>query len=151
MTRLLRLAGLNPLKVKVVLSTHQKPNNEEQSFLSLKQREWPYIREVMMYVDNEPWIFGRSVIPDESVNGSGGRLKLLGNKPLGMILFDDKRTERLSIEVAKISKLHNLFPNTIVNELPEHLWARRSLFKFHKLPIMVQEVFLPKCSFELPK
>ena len=150
MTKLLILAGLSPLKVKVGFSAHQMPNAEEQLFLKLGKRRWPYVREVMMYVDNEPWIFGRSIIPDDTLNGSGGRLKLLGNKPLGKVLFDDKSTERLFIEVAKISKAHYLYPQNVDQDASEYLWARRSLFCFHRLPIMVQEVFLPNCPFQLP-
>ena len=151
MTELLMLAGLSPLKVKVEFSAHQIPNPEEQLFLKLAQRRWPFVREVMMYVDNEPWIFGRSIIPNDTINGIGGRLKLLGNKPLGKVLFDDKSTERLFIEVAKISKVHYLYPQNFGPEPPDYLWARRSLFCFRRLPIMVQEVFLPNCPFKLPE
>ena len=150
MTSRLMAAGFGSLKVDVVNSAHQIPVKEEQYFLELRQRKRSYIREVIMHVDNKPWMYGRTVIPTTSLCGSLGQLKLLGNKPLGKVLFEDKSTVRLFIEVAKISKAHHLYSKYINNEHSNYLWARRSLFYFHSFPLLVQEVFLPNCPFQLP-
>ena len=100
-----------------------------------------------MHVDNKPWMFGRTIIPAKTLKGTGGQLKLLGDVPLGKVLFSNKLNPRLFIEVAKITKSHFLYPEFIMNGYDKDLWARRSLFHFQKSPLMVQEVFLPGCPF----
>ena len=151
MTRQLMQAGLGRLKVAVLSSAHQMAEKEERLFLNLQQRSWPYIREVIMHVDNEAWMYGRTVIPTAALNGCGGQLRLLGEKPLGQLLFHNKTNARLFIEVAKISKHHYLYPTFMDHLKGQHLWARRSLFQYQNFPLLVQEVFLPNCPLQVPQ
>jgi len=150
MTRRLIEAGMGALNVELVTSQHRLPFKEESSFLQLPQRQWSYIREVIMQITNTPWMCGRTVIPDMTINSGAGQLKLLGKKPLGKVLFDHNKSTRVFIEIAKISKEHFLYPDFIDDHKHPFLWARRSLFNFNKGPILVQEVFLPDCPFQLP-
>lgn len=150
MTRRLIEAGLGSLRVNVISSQHKVPFKEENLFLCLPQRRWSYIREVLMHVDNSPWVYGRTVIPDTTINGGAGQLKLLGEKPLGKVLFDNNKSSRIFIEVAKISSKHQLYPECVDDVIHPYLWARRSLFNFRSSPLLVQEVFLPDCPLQMP-
>ena len=149
MTQKLTAAGNKPLVVKLIGSGHQTISKQEQKLLNGQVRRNAFVREVIMQVDEQPWMYGRTVIPDETLNGPGGQLKLLGTKSLGSILFRNKKNLRLSIEVAKINHQHDLFPH-FLPELKDdktlELWARRSMFSFESRPLLVQEVFLPSCE-----
>jgi len=150
MTLHLLQAGLGSLKVSVISSQQRALFKEESLFLDLPQRRWAYVREVMMHVALSPWMYGRTVIPDTTLNSGAGQLKLLGDSPLGKVLFDNKKSTREFIEIAKISPLHHLFPQSVDKEQYPYLWARRSLFSFNGQPVLVQEVFLPDCSLKMP-
>ncbi|MCP4271672.1 MAG: chorismate lyase [Gammaproteobacteria bacterium] len=150
MTLHLLQAGLGSLKVSVMSSQQGALFKEESLFLDLPLRRWAYVREVMMHVDLSPWMYGRTVIPDTTLNGGAGQLKLLGDSPLGKVLFDNKKSTREFIEIAKISAHHHLFPQLVDVEVYPYLWARRSLFSFNEQPILVQEVFLPDCPLKMP-
>jgi chorismate--pyruvate lyase len=149
MTQRLTVATNKPLVIKLLSSEHQDISKQEQQLLNSQLKATAFVREVIMQVDGQSWMYGRTVIPDETLKGPGGQLKLLGTKSLGSVLFKNKKNLRLSIEVAKINNQHDLFPQL----LPEvkkgktlELWARRSMFLFEDSPLLVQEVFLPSCG-----
>ncbi len=150
MTRQLIIAGASGIKVDVIAAKHQRVAKEERLFLDLPQNNWSYVREVNMSIANTIWMYGRSVIPSRALQGAGGQLKMLGDKPLGNMLFSHGNSRRL-IEIAKISEDHHLFPAFEGSDAVKYLWARRSLFEFKKQPILVQEVFLPNCPLQIPE
>ena len=66
----------------------------------------------------------------------------LNTKPLGQLIFNDKRFKRMPFEItnmcsskAFLEELH------ITSEID--LWGRRSAFRFENLKMTVSEVFLP--------
>jgi chorismate lyase len=155
MTERLQAYALEPLKVELVTAKRQKVSMAERDFLDLTTFEWPYVREVVMHVDEKPWLVGRSVIPAQTINHKGRALTMLKNRPLGPLLFDGNLEARLFIEVAAITPGHRLFPDLTKlmpnsEQLPKRLWATRSLFTYGDNPLLVQEVFLPICPFKLP-
>lgn len=145
MTLKLTAAGNNPLVVKILSAEHQPIFEQERVLLNCHARRNAFVREVIMQVDEQPWMYGRTVIPDETLKGPGGQLKMLGSKPLGSLLFRNKKNLRVSVEIAKINHQHDLFPE-FMSDIKKELWARRSLFLFEDSPLLVQEVFLPKCG-----
>ncbi len=154
MTAKLRSATDLTVVVNLKSSAHIVPNKEETIFFDMPEAQSVYIREVIMSVGDSDWMFGRTIIPDETLAGEGEQLKLLGTNPLGTILFDPQYSERVLIEVAKISNKHFLYPHSLVKNLSVEdeleLWARRSVFHFFGKPLLVQEVFLPDCPINLP-
>ncbi|MFT5452973.1 MAG: chorismate--pyruvate lyase [Enterobacterales bacterium] len=135
-----------PLTVKVMSSSEQEIDKEEGAILKIATSQ-SYVREVVMSIDNKPWLYGRTIIPDQTLQGDGCELKLLGDKPLGQLLFKNELNSRQSIEVATITKNHHLYPHFAVDAGLEKLWARRSMFLFNGSPLLVQEVFMPNCPF----
>ncbi|MBN7823605.1 chorismate lyase [Bowmanella dokdonensis] len=102
------------------------------------------VREVILWGDDRPWVFARSLLPRALCEQDRGELSNLGEKPLGSILFNDARFERQPFQVTRLSAAHRLqsalkLPGTQV------LWGRRSVFHYLQWRMMVAEVFLPQC------
>lgn len=95
------------------------------------------VREVILLGDNVPWVFARSLIPSSFLQNSESGLSNIGTKPLGKLIFNDKRFVRGEFEVAKIE--HPLQPN----DASQLVWARRSCFTYQHTNLSVAEVFLP--------
>ena len=105
---------------------------------ALVPEEWQ-VREVLLWGDNQPWVFARSIIPLELCESD---FVNLNTKPLGQLIFNDKRFKRMPFEVTNmcsskefLAKLH--LPSEMA------LWGRRSAFSFEGLKMTVSEVFLP--------
>lgn len=97
------------------------------------------VREVILWGDEQPWVFARSVIPHALVNTL---LADLGDRPLGELLFNHAAFSRGPFELCQwpLQSLKVLFPTL---QGPEQLWARRSDFHYQGLTMLVAELFLP--------
>ena len=114
----------------------------------LRTGEPVLVREVLLYCDDVPQVFARSLLPLASLTGDEQQLANLGTQPLGQVLFNNPSLVRQRIElssfgddtgVAKLAKRLN--PNEETGE--QRLWGRRSIFMLEGKPLMVAEVFLP--------
>lgn len=98
----------------------------ESQFLQTQLGEYAWVREVYLFGNQaNPWVKARSIIPIQTLKGQGLRLRYLGNRSLGSLLFYRTRPEC----VRQIARL------------PEG-WTRRSLYLWHGQPLIVQEIFL---------
>tara|TARA_R110002153_G_scaffold14952_9_gene53841 strand:+ start:13432 stop:14022 length:591 start_codon:yes stop_codon:yes gene_type:complete len=97
------------------------------------------VREVLLWGNNQPWVFARSIIPEQMCRAEFAGL---GNQPLGKLIFNDPRFKRMPFQITQISSSH---PITSSLNLPSQhsLWARRSVFQFGGLALSVAELFLP--------
>ena len=104
----------------------------------LNQNEWQ-VREVILWGDNQPWVFARSIIPQRLCERD---FVNLNTKPLGQQIFNDKRFKRMPFDVTNISPSKAFLAQLhILSEMD--LWGRRSAFSFEDLKMTVSEVFLP--------
>ena len=69
-------------------------------------------------------------------------LSLLGNQPLGAVIFNDPQFVRQPFELAIVSANETI--PSLQAPLPHELWARRSIFCFEQYHMMVTECFLPQ-------
>ncbi len=108
------------------------------------------VREVLLFCDENPQVFARSLLPLSSLTGAEQALSNLGTQSLGQVLFNNPSLERQTIEVAefditssvgKLAKQIHLSSQPLLS--PENLWGRRSIFVLENKPLMVSEVFLP--------
>lgn len=103
------------------------------------------VREVLLFCDNKPQVFARSLLPLKSLTGEEKKLAKLGSQSLGQVLFNDPNLIRKRIEITALASAHSL--SALVSELnlssTQPLWGRRSIFILQNKPIMVAEVFLP--------
>jgi chorismate--pyruvate lyase len=98
----------------------------ESQLLGTPQYQQAWVREVYLFgSDDMPWVKARSIVPLRTLKGQGLRLRYLGNRSLGSLLFQRTKPDCIR-QIAR---------------LPEG-WARRSLYLWHQQPLIVQEVFL---------
>lgn len=112
---------------------------QERHELGLGQREWPFVREVLLLCHDTPWVFARTLIPATTLQGPARALTRLGSKPLGAVLFNDPRVRRGPIAVS------HLRPGELDPAEPADLWGRRSAFFLAGQPLLVSEYFLRAC------
>ncbi|WP_455473803.1 chorismate lyase [Bartonella sp. B30(2025)] len=85
-----------------------------------------WLREIILMGDNQPWLFGRTVIPQETLFDHNQALMHLGTVPLGRYLFSNNKLTRDYIHIGR--------QNT--------LWARRSRLRLAGKPLLLTELFL---------
>jgi chorismate--pyruvate lyase len=111
----------------------------ERRALNIPEGHWAVIREVILYGQQTPWVYARTIIPLTTLQGSLRRLHYLGNKPLGEQLFSDPSMRREPMEIALLTPQQ--LPHTLAISSP--VWGRRSVFRLSNKPLLVSEVFLP--------
>ncbi|WP_413736147.1 chorismate lyase [Sodalis sp. RH21] len=97
----------------------------EVALLPPCERYW--LREVVLCGDEQPWLVGRTLIPEDALAGAEWALTTLGDIPLGKWLFRDEAPARDYIQVGK----------------SDNLWARRSCFRPSGKSLLLTELFLP--------
>ncbi|WP_374112165.1 chorismate lyase [Bartonella harrusi] len=97
---------------------------EEAQHLPDSPRYW--LREVILMGDNQPWLLGRTVIPQETFCEHNQALMHLGTKPLGHYLFNNGNLTRDFIHIGQQGAL----------------WARRSRLRLQDKPLLLTELFL---------
>lgn len=120
-------------RVELVFQGWSHPRRSEALALGIHPRQRVLIREVRLIGRGRTWVHARSIIPASTLTGPQRRLRYLGERPLGAVLFRDPAMRRGPIETC-------LLPRHL---LTRRLWARRSVFYLDGKPLLVSEVFLP--------
>jgi chorismate lyase len=94
-------------------------------------------RQVILYLGDQPCVFGQSFLPDHTLQALTP-LAELGEQPLGDYIFQQADLVRGEIEVAQFAAGLQL-PE--LGKQPE-VWGRRSYFSLQQHELLVQEVFL---------
>ncbi|UVK79243.1 MAG: Chorismate pyruvate-lyase [Sodalis sp. Ffu] len=97
----------------------------ETNLLPTSKRLW--LREVVLYGDEKPWLAARTLIPDQKITGSAKELMQLGDMPLGRWLFLNRPPPRDFIQSGRVGSL----------------WARRYRLFPNDQPLLLTELFLP--------
>lgn len=98
---------------------------DEAEFLPADPRFW--LREIVLCGDGEPWLIGRTVVPESTLNGPEQMLQQLGTRPLGRYLFSSSTLSRDFIDPGQVGDL----------------WGRRSRLRLSGKPLLLTELFLP--------
>ena len=111
----------------------------------IKVAEPVLVREVLLFCDEVPQVFARSLLPLSSLTGDEKKLAELGNQSLGQVLFNSPQLQRKCIEISSFNRDNSVAKLASHYQLPnqEKLWGRRSVFMLQGKPLMVGEVFLP--------
>lgn len=115
-------------RVQVQYEAWQKPTLDERLSLKLPQQQLAWVREVALLGHHQVWVTARSIIPQHTLVGRGRRLKYLGSRSLGSLLFKGGKRGQLVICAPKSQ---------------QNRWTRRSMFYYANRPLLVQENFLP--------
>jgi len=128
--------------VKLLSVERDTPTPDEAVALGLKPRNQALIRQVLLFCDNAPLVYARTVIPLSSLRGALRGLVLLGNRPLGAVLFADKSMRRKALEITSLEKAHKCYSWTQYTGT-ERIYGRRSVFSLKNRELLVSEFFLP--------
>ena len=142
LTAHLRRQSAGNFRVQVLSQHWGLPRLSERRLLSMGDRDWGLIREVLLCCHDEPWVYARSVMPARSLTGHLRRLRGLDSRPLGHLLFTDRSMRRIPYEICRLPAAQ--LPLEGLPEQEAALWGRRSCFVFDQRPIMVSEIFLPE-------
>lgn len=100
------------------------------------------IREVVLYSDNKPMVFARSILPFQTQTENSEFINL-GSNPLGERLFHRADIEPGAIESALFPVMSNVGKlNIQLNGEKKPIWGRRRCFHRPNNSILVAEVFL---------
>jgi len=140
-----------------LLGQEKQVCNLDEANEFIKAGEAVLVREVLLYCDDVPQVFARSLIPLSSLTGEEQALANLGTQPLGQVLFNNPSLKRQQIEISSfdesssVAKLAKLLAGDLVKphesddqQETVELWGRRSVFIVENKPLMVAEVFLPQ-------
>lgn len=120
-------------QVEVIEEGFARPSLEEARTLGIGCRQYAWIREVRLCGDGEPWVLARTIIPRQTLQGKGRRLRHLGRKPLGAYLFSNPRWRRGPFDIGLCRPTSDQQPQI----------ARRSRFSRGGYSLLVGEYFLP--------
>lgn len=145
LTRRLQQACAGEFRVEVVDQCWRQPRLNERRRLAMPPRRLALIRQVYLYCDDRPCVFARTIIPRETLSGAQRHLAVLGNRPLGAVLFADPHMYREPMEFARLQAGERLFTAAVqrLASPPAAIWGRRSLFYLAGKPLLVNEIFLP--------
>lgn len=103
------------------------------------------VREVLLFCDDVPQVFARSLLPLKSLTGEQKQLAHLGTQSLGQVLFNHPDLLRKKIEVAAFDQQSTVakIAQHLSLQVTQPMWGRRSVFMLDAKPLMVAEVFLP--------
>ena len=105
-----------------------------------------WIREIVMSVDGVPAVVARSLTPLRDSHGVWQGMRRLRTRPLADMLYHDRSVSRSGFEVARLHPALALHGVAAARGDPSQgpgLLARRSVFRRHGRPLMVEECFLP--------
>ncbi len=100
-----------------------------------------------MLADENPVVFGRSILPHDRKRGPWRLFHGIGSQPLAAMLFADAAIKRGKLSCfpldARDARYHRAVAGAALVLPPAKLWARRSLFHQREKVLMVSETFLP--------
>ncbi len=153
MTRQLEALGQASLRVMVCQHKWELPERNEAMLLNIPNRQYALVREVFLLMNDNPWMFARTVFPKATLQGELYRLRFLGDKPLGKVLFQNPLLKRSSFQFATLTQEHSLFSKSckLDNTVPNKLWTRQSQLFIKEKRLLLKEVFLPKLIATISK
>ena len=146
LTRRLQQHCRHAFRVQVLHQGWERPLESERRALGVRRRARAWVRQVHLLCDGKPWVYARTVIPAATLHAGQQRLARLGERPLGAMLFADRRVRRGPLEVARIvpgDAMHRAAQGGVQRPSWGEIWGRRSLFFFGRRPLLVSEIFLP--------
>ena len=124
-----RIKSFSKFKLKLLRDGPGKVDEIEDDLIIANYEE-NNIREVVLYSDEKPLIYAKSIIPIETINLGLGVLGNLKENPLGDILFSDP----------KIKKKYMLFARFESNK--KIFFGRKGIYSVKGYPFSVCEIFL---------
>ena len=144
----LKLHGVKNAQIRIVHEGWQFLGLSEREVLSLPQRAYAWVREVIIYSDQIIWMYARTVIPLRTLTGKERELRNLNTRSLGSILFKYPDLMRSEFEFFSVTAEMDLYKKikAEVPVMPYALSARNSIFTVRNKKLLLTEVFFPKIA-----
>tara|TARA_B100000927_G_scaffold52961_1_gene39909 strand:+ start:1434 stop:1919 length:486 start_codon:yes stop_codon:yes gene_type:complete len=124
-----RIKSKHNFELKLLRDSVGKVKKSDKSFLDSIDGEIR-IREVVLFADENPKVFARSLIPESTIKNGLKKLGELNTKPLGDILFERDIFQKDEIVFSIFSDDKNKY------------WGRKIKYYVKSYPLSVMEVFL---------
>lgn len=133
LTERLTLLARGDFHVEVLREGWANARSDEHKALGAVSDQPIWVREVVLYGADQPWVYARTAMQADAVNNALSEFTTLGNRPLGAVLFNNPKCVRGEIDtgMAQLATLTSARP------------SRRSCFQYLNHPIIVAESFLP--------
>ena len=126
LTKKLREFTHNKITFHVLQDAWGIADDASRVLLSIPAEEKTWLRHIEWRFENRVWIDAVVVIPDSSLQNAP-ELNKIGKNPIGDILFQDP----------------TLLRDEFIFEKMGNNFLRRSVFRFKKQPLLINETFLP--------
>ena len=126
-----RIKSIAEFRLELIQDELSDATDDEILFLKIDSEEIR-IREVILYGNENPIVFARTIIPNTTIEKGLKELGKIGNKPLGDILFEKDIFFKEDIVFATFKDEESLF------------WGRKIKYTVKDQPFSVMEVFLIK-------
>ena len=126
-----RIKSIAEFRLELIQDELSDATDDEILFLKIDSEEIR-IREVILYGNENPMVFARTIIPNTTIEKGLKELGKIGNKPLGDILFEKDIFFKEDIVFATFKDEESLF------------WGRKIKYTVKDQPFSVMEVFLIK-------
>ena len=126
-----RIKSIAEFRLELIQDELSDATEDEILFLKIDSEEFR-IREVILYGNENPMVFARTIIPNTTIEKGLRELGKIGNKPLGDILFEKDIFSKEGIVFATFKDEESLF------------WGRKIKYTVKHQPFSVMEVFLIK-------
>ena len=124
-----RIKSIAEFRLELIQDELSDATDDEILFLKIDSEEIR-IREVILYGNENPMVFARTIIPNTTIEKGLKELGKIGNKPLGDILFEKDIFSKEDIVFATFKDEESLF------------WGRKIKYTVKDQPFSVMEVFL---------
>ena len=124
-----RIKSFSDFKLKLLRDGPGEVDASEDDLIISNYRE-NNIREVLLYSNEEPLIYAKSVIPLETIRLGLGILGNLKENPLGDILFSNPEIKKKYMLFAKFESNKKIF------------YGRKGIYTVKGFPFSVCEIFL---------
>tara|TARA_X000001036_G_C20635538_1_gene788912 strand:- start:781 stop:1269 length:489 start_codon:yes stop_codon:yes gene_type:complete len=126
-----RIKSIAEFRLELIQDELSDATDDEILFLKIDSEEIR-IREVILFGNENPMVFARTIIPNTTIEKGLKELGKIGNKPLGDILFEKDIFSKEDIVFATFKDKESLF------------WGRKIKYTVKDQPFSVMEVFLIK-------
>ena len=128
--------------LKLIEQGWSAPMLSEAQCLSETLNDDMLVREVLLKLGQQTYVFARTTLPKRIVMNVG-ELTDLGSKPLGEVIFAYPDLKRTKLELAKVAAKQ--LKKSLIPELSteEFIWARRNHYQIEETTFLVSEFFLP--------
>ncbi len=105
-----------------------------------------FIRNVLIHINNQPSIYGVTILPSKTYDKYESTLNTLGNNPIGeKLLFITPNTVKHPHYYKTIGRHDVEFDCFLQKICPkqETLYGRQTMYNLNSFPLLLTEIFLP--------